>query len=189
MPGAADAACGDWEGRGRRREEETRVRGGAGPPPQLSWLPPAFEGGPGLRQRRRQWPLRPAEVKPCCGGLSRRGGGRRGWAELGGRRREVLGCLASSGRGPGRQVACAFSCRRHLQKWPRPGASASRGLWGGRGVAVFGPPSASPVETPLARALRGLGSAASAWACYALALGMLLKGSGGHSSDVQGWRG
>lgn len=54
------------------------MRGGAGPPPQLSWLPPAFEGGPGLRQRRRrrQRPRRPAEVKPGCGCLSRRGGGK-----------------------------------------------------------------------------------------------------------------
>lgn len=63
-------------GRGGEREgkeEETRVRGGAGPPPQPSWLPPASEGGPGLRQRR---PRRPGEVKPAGGpGSARRGAG------------------------------------------------------------------------------------------------------------------
>uniref|UniRef100_A0A5F7ZEJ6 Caprin-2 n=1 Tax=Macaca mulatta TaxID=9544 RepID=A0A5F7ZEJ6_MACMU len=56
VPGAAEAAGEDREGRGRRQEEETRVRGGAGPPPQRSCLPPALEGGPGLRQRRPRLP-------------------------------------------------------------------------------------------------------------------------------------
>lgn len=156
------------------------MRGGAGPPPQLSWLPPAFEGGPGLRQR--QQPRRPAEVKPSCGGLGRRGVGRRptraGWAGLGGcRGREVEGRLGILGAGPSRAggQCVLFPGRppqRHLQKGPQPGASASGKLWEGRGSVPSGRLSRGP--------LRGLRiSAGLRGACYVLALGVLRKGMRG----------
>lgn len=140
VPGAAEAAGEDREGRGRRQEEETRVRGGAGPPPQRSCLPPALEGGPGLRQRR---PRLPGEVKSGCGGLGRRGGGRRptrrGWAGLGGRRRgEVEGRLGIPWAGRGSRgpwpVAGAFSSRSASPGALQKRLLRPRGVWVGVGA-------------------------------------------------------
>lgn len=93
---------------------------------------------------------------------------------------------ASLGRGPGGQVARASYADRPPRGTCRsgPGPLLRRPDDCGRaGVAALGGPRALPVEAPLARALRGPG------ACFVLALGMLLKGSGENSADARGWRG
>lgn len=93
---------------------------------------------------------------------------------------------ASLGRGPGGQVARASYADRPPRGTCRsgPGPLLRRPDDCGRpGVAALGGPRARLVEAPLARALRGPG------ACFVLAPGMLLKGSGEISADARGWRG
>lgn len=102
------------------------MRVGTRPPSRRPWLPPAFEGGPGLRLPRR--PRRLAEVKPgCCWAWGGVWPARVGRAGQGGRRRrsEVKGGSAPPGGGlalPGGAPCFAPGqpLQRHLQKWPRP---------------------------------------------------------------------
>lgn len=141
------------------------MRGGAGPPPQLSWLPPAFEGGPGLRQRR---PRRPAEVKPSCGGLGRLGVGRRHPQPLPGQGGQSWvtaaavrwkGGSASSGRGRRGQVASPFSSRSTSSEAPAEAAPAwclgVRKAEGRAGVGALGALKWRPVEATVTPAPAG----------------------------------
>lgn len=72
-PGAADTPAGP--GARRREPAGDAGAGGAGPPSDLSWLPPVFEGRPGLRH-----PQRPAEVKRAAAAGGGGGPGRVGRA-------------------------------------------------------------------------------------------------------------
>lgn len=93
---------------------------------------------------------------------------------------------ASLGRGPGGQVARASYADRPPRGTCRSGPCPLLRRpddCGRPGVAALGGPRARLVEAPLARALRGPG------ACFVLAPGMLLKGSGEISADARGWKG
>lgn len=173
------------------------MRGGAGPPPQLSWLPPAFEGGPVLRQRRRQRPRRPAEVKPGCRGLGRRRGvrwparvGGQGWAAAavsagaawhprGGALEGRWPVRLTAGRSP--RGTCRSGPGRVLRRPEDCGEGGGRCLRGAEGPSRRSASRPGPAGAWDPRRLPG--------ACCALALGMLLKGSGGNSADARGWKG